>query len=66
MFPIAVQEKNGATQSLRLAFHEKNKAGQNIRKRCIGGDHLKYAALPGAEKFFLFDLGDVAANDDTT
>ena len=50
MFAVAVQEKNGTTQSFRLAFHEKNKAGQNIRQRRIGGDHLEHAALPARGK----------------
>src|SRR5207244_7091110 len=63
MFTVAVQKKNGTTQSFRLAFHEKNEAHQDIRQRRIGGDHLENPALTGAKKLFLFDLSDVAAND---
>src|SRR5262249_42262838 len=63
MFSIAVQKKNGAAESFRLAFHEKNEARQNIGQRRIGSDHLKDATLPGTKKFFLFKLSDVPAND---
>src|SRR4029453_9658509 len=63
MFPVAVQKKNRTTQSLSLTFHQKDKAGQNIRQRRIGSDHLKHAALTGAKKFFLLDLGDITANN---
>ena len=65
VFPIAIQKKNGTTQSFGLAFHEKNKTGEHIRQRRVGRDHFQHAALSGAKKFFLFDLGDVAANNDT-
>jgi hypothetical protein len=65
MFPIPVQKKNGTTQSVRLTFHEKNEAGKHIRQGSVGRDHLQHAALSGAKKFLLFDLGDIAANDDT-
>src|SRR5207247_3921253 len=66
VFSVAVQKKNGTTQSFRLAFHEKNKAGENIRQRRIGSDHFQNPTLPSAKKFFLFELSYVSANDHTT
>src|SRR5947208_9560054 len=61
---IAVEEQNGTAQSICLRFHEKNKTSENFRKRRISGDHFQNATLIEKEKLFLFDLGDVAANDD--
>src|SRR5205807_2476853 len=66
VFAVAVQKKNGTTQSFRLAFHQKNKASQNISQRCISRDHLEHTALPGTKKFFLFEFSDIATNDHTT
>ena len=65
MFPIAVQKEDGTTQSFRLTFHEENKAGKHIRQRGVGRDHFQHATLSGSKKFLFFDLGDIAANDDT-
>src|SRR5205809_1364781 len=66
MFSIAVQKKNGTAQSFRLAFHEKNKAGEYVHQRRVGRDHFQHAALSSAKEFFLFDWRDVAANDYAT
>ena len=30
MFSIAIQKEDGTTQSFRLAFHKKNKLGQDL------------------------------------
>src|SRR4029077_18350675 len=65
MFPIAVQKENRTTQSFRLAFHEKNKAGKHIRQWGISRNHFQHPSLSSAKKFFLLNFSDVASNDDT-
>ena len=66
VLPVLVQDQDGTTQSIGLRFHEKNKARENLGKRGVGCDHFQNAALIEKEKLFLFDFGNVAANDDTT
>src|SRR4029453_1637731 len=62
MFSIAIQKKDGTTQSFGLAFHKKNKLGKDLRERRVGRNHFTHSTLSGAKKFFLFGSGDVAAN----
>src|SRR4029077_11887248 len=66
MFSVAIQKEDGTTQSFRLAFHEKNKLGQDLREWRVSRNHFQDPTLSGAKEFFLFDSGEVATNDHAT
>jgi hypothetical protein len=65
MFSIAMQKQDGTSESFGLAFHKKDELREDVGQRGIGRDHFKNPALPSPKELLLFDLRDVAANDDT-